>query len=225
LDTFRLCLAFGPAAIYLVLLGVINLARRPLLVSGGRDAAALGLAISGFVIVGPIELFFPYDASIYFGSFVWVLLLGLYALGVLLVLLLLRPRLVIYNLSIEQLRPILAELVERLDPAARWAGESLSLPALGVQLHLEWLPTMRNVSLVSSGPNQSHAGWRRLEEALAAALAEQEPTGRNPRGASLLSAGCLLAVALGLAIARDPDAVVEPLQAIGRSVLELLNGR
>ena len=54
-----------------------------------------------------------------------------------LVLLVLRPRLVIYNISVDQLRPILAELVEQLDSEARWAGDSLALPALGVQLHLD----------------------------------------------------------------------------------------
>jgi hypothetical protein len=59
MDPFRLCLAFGPVTIYLLLLGIVNLGRRPLLVSGVRDTAALALAISGLVIVGPIELFFP----------------------------------------------------------------------------------------------------------------------------------------------------------------------
>ncbi|MEI7903478.1 MAG: hypothetical protein WCK89_24835, partial [bacterium] len=59
MDPFRLCLAFGPVAIYAVLLGAINLLRRPFAVSGTRDAAALGLAVSGLVIVGPIELFLP----------------------------------------------------------------------------------------------------------------------------------------------------------------------
>ena len=39
MDPFRLCLALGPVAIYLLLLGAVNLSRRPLLVSGVRDAA------------------------------------------------------------------------------------------------------------------------------------------------------------------------------------------
>ena len=34
MDPFRVCLALGPVAIYLLLLGAINLSRRPLLVSG-----------------------------------------------------------------------------------------------------------------------------------------------------------------------------------------------
>ena len=59
LDLFRLCVALGPVAIYLVMLGALNLSRRSLLVTGTRDAAALGLAVSGLIIVGPLELFFP----------------------------------------------------------------------------------------------------------------------------------------------------------------------
>ena len=41
-EAFQLCVALGPVAVYLLLLGAVNLSRRPLLVSGVRDAAALG---------------------------------------------------------------------------------------------------------------------------------------------------------------------------------------
>lgn len=210
MDPFRLCLALGPVAVYVLLLGAINLSRRPFLVTGTRDAAALGLALSGFVIVGPIELFFPNAAAARFGAFVWVLLLAFYALCLVLVLLLPRPRLIIYNISADQLRPILADLVERLDPQARWAGDSLVLPGLDVQLHVDNVPAMRNVSLTSVGSNQNHAGWRRLEQGLGAALDQVQVT-RNPRGANLVCAGLLIVVALILVIARDPQAVAQAL--------------
>ena len=49
MDPFRLCLALGPVAIYLLLIGAINMFRRPFLVSGTRDTATLGLALSGFL--------------------------------------------------------------------------------------------------------------------------------------------------------------------------------
>jgi hypothetical protein len=210
MDPVRLCVALGPAAVYLLLLGAINLSRRPFLASGARDAAALGLAVSGLFVVGPLELFVPDAAAARFGPFVWLLLLAFYALCLVLVLLLLRPRLVIYNVSADQLRAILADLVEQLDSEARWAGDSLALPGLGVQLHLDNLPAMRNVSLVSTGPNQNYLGWRRLELALWAALGRVEVP-RNPRGASLLSAGVLILSALIFAIARDPQAVAQQL--------------
>jgi hypothetical protein len=70
-----------------------------------------------------------------------------------LVLLLLRPRLVIYNISVDKLRPILAEIVSELDPNARWAGDSLVLPGLGVQLYVDHFAAFRNVSLISAGSN------------------------------------------------------------------------
>ena len=53
------------------------------------------------------------------------------------VLLTLRPRLVVYNIFIDELRLVLADLVERLDPDGRWAGDSLVLPGLGVQVYLD----------------------------------------------------------------------------------------
>ena len=110
MDPFRLCLAMGPVAIYLLLLGTVNMFRRPFLVSGGRDTAALGLAISGLIIVGPVELLFPVSASVSFGTFtVWTCLIALYGLCLVFTLLMLRPRLVVYNILPDEFRPILAE--------------------------------------------------------------------------------------------------------------------
>ncbi len=217
LDPFRLCLTLGPVAVYLGLLGAINLSRRPFLVSGVRDAAALGLAVSGFLIIGPVELFFPDAAAVYFGPYVWFFLLTLYALCLALVMLLLRPRVIVYNISIDQLRPLLADLVTELDSQARWAGDSLVLPGLGVQLHLDHAPSMRNVSLVSVGPNQSHAGWQSLQRALAPALSQVRGV-RNARGASFVCAGVLIVALLMLVIARDP-------QAVARAMFEMLRIR
>lgn len=210
MDAFRLCLALGPVAVYMLVFGVINLSRRPFLVSGTRDAAALGLALVGFVMIGPIELFFPDTASIRFGPYVWVLLVALYILCLVLFLLTLRPRLIIYNISGDKLRPILADLVGQLDSDARWAGDSLALPTLDVQLHVESQPGMRNVSLVSSGPKQSHAGWRKLELSLQEVLSQFEVS-RNPRGASLVSVGLMMMVFLIWVIDRTPEAVPQSL--------------
>jgi hypothetical protein len=204
-DPFTLCLGLGPVAIYLLLLGAINLSRRPFLVSGTRDCAAMALACAGLVIIASIRL----------GAYVWLLLISLYVLIVILLLLMFRPRLVIYNISADELRPILAELVAELDREARWAGDGLALPGLGVQLHLESLPAMRNVSLVSSGPSQNPQGWRRLELALAAALGPVEVP-RNRRAVTLLSAAAILVAFLVLSVSRDP-------QAVAQSLFEILN--
>jgi hypothetical protein len=211
MDPLRLCLAFGPVAVYLLLMGALNLSRRAFIVSGTRDAAALGLAVSGFVLVGPISLFLPEAAAMHFRSYiVWGLLISCYGLTLTLILLMMRPRLVIYNISVDQLRPILAEVVDILDADGRWAGDSLVLPGLGVQLHLDQWFWTRNVSLVSSGSNQDYAGWRRLESALAGALARAD-VGRNPVGVALLGMGVFLVGLLAWAIYGDPQAIARTL--------------
>lgn len=213
IDPFRLCLALGPVAVYLVLVGALNMFRRPFCVSGTRDTAALGLAVSGLMIVGPIELFVPVETMLTFGHYVpylWAVLILLYVLCLVLALLMSRPRLVIYNVSTAELRPTLADVASQLDDDARWAGDSLVLPNVGVRLHIDSIASMRNVSLVSSGPEQDHLGWRRLEQALSASLARLEVS-RNPRSLSLVTAGALLGVGLLLVIAHDPHAVFNSL--------------
>ena len=210
MGAFHTCLALGPLAVYLLLIGAINLSRRPFLVSGTRDAGALGLAVSGFVIVGPVQLCLPEDALVRFGPYVWVLMLAFYALCLVLVLLLLRQRLVVYNISGNQLRALLAGLVDQLDSEARWAGDVLALPSLGVQLHLDSLAVTRNVSLTPVGANQDPLGWQRLESALAGALG-RVPISQNPRGAILVAAGLLIILGLGCAVAYDPRAVAQGL--------------
>jgi uncharacterized membrane protein len=210
MDALHACLALGPPAVYLLLIGLVNLSRRPFLVSGARDAAALGLALSGFVMVGPIELCLPDAAAVRFGRYVWVLLIVLYALCLMLALLLARPRLIVYNTSAAQLRAVLADLVGQLDTDASWAGDVLVLPNLGVQLHVEHLAVMRNVSLTSVGGRQDPQGWHRLEAALAAALGRL-PAARGARGVLLVAAGLLILSGLGYAVACDHGAVAQAL--------------
>ena len=143
MQPFFFCLAVGPLAIYLMMLGIIDLARRPVVVSGARESAALALAVSGFVVVGPMQLFMPQVAAARFGPLVWLVLLGLYALGVLLWILLSKPRLVIYNIDAEQMRAVLSDVARRFDHEASWAGDCLLLPTLGVQLTIEDYPSLR----------------------------------------------------------------------------------
>ena len=105
-DPLRLAIALVPVAAYALVLALVNARRRPFLTSGGSDLAALGVAISGLMFVGPLELFRPDAATREFGNYIWLFLLSLYWLGLVLVLLLARPRLVIYNTSSEELRPV-----------------------------------------------------------------------------------------------------------------------
>ena len=165
---------------------MVNLRRRPFLTSGGSDLAALGLALSGLAFIGPLDLLRPEPATAEFGNFIWLVLLAFYWFWLVLIVLLARPRLVVYNTSIEELHPVLAEAASRLDSDARWAGNSLTLPQLGVQLHLESFDLMRNVSLVSSGGQQSLDGWRRLARELKPTL-RRVRVKPNPRGFAIFA--------------------------------------
>ena len=215
MDPLHLCIALGPLAVYLLLLGGINLCGRPFVTTGARDSSALGVAVAGFIVAGPMELFLPESAARQFGAYVWLLLIVFYALCLTLVVLLMRPRLVIYNITADQLHPILAEVATRLDHQVRWAGDSLALPQLGVQLHVECNNVMRNAQLVASGPHQSYEGWQKLETALAATL-RQSRSAPNPYGISLAVFGALMVCLITFFMVRDPQTVAEALEQMLR---------
>lgn len=208
LRTFELLLAVGPVAMYLVLIGLINLRRRPYVMTGARESMLVGLALLGLAVVGPMELFFPQQAANQFGPYIWLLLFVFYVLAVLLWILVARPRLVIYNISNAQLRAVLSEAALKLDPEARWAGDSLALPRLNVQLYVEAFDTMRNVTLVGTGNGQNFTNWHRLEGVLRSLLREITVP-RNPRGFSLLVVGMLLISGLALKVAQNPHSAAQ----------------
>lgn len=210
MDPLHFCIIVAPMGVYLLLIGLINLRRRPFVTTGARDAAAIGIAISGLMIAGPMELFFPESAAGRFGSYVWLLLIAFYGLCVSLIVLLMRPRIVVYNLSPQRLRPILADVAIRLDPKARWAGESLILPSLDVHLQLEGNSWMSNSQLVSIGDKQRFESWRLVERA----LREQLSTMRSETvvfGVALVSVAMALAVLSVMWMVRQPEALRQAL--------------
>ncbi|MFN0019947.1 MAG: hypothetical protein ACKVP0_16945 [Pirellulaceae bacterium] len=210
MDPLHLCIALGPVAIYFLLLGSINLSRRPFVTSGTRDAAALGIAIGGFVVAGPMELFLPESAAVRMGFWVWPTCIAFYILCLSLAVLLMRPRIVIYNVTFEQLRPSLADIVLRLDSESRWAGDSLVMPNLGVQLTVESQGMMKNVQLTAAGTEQSFQGWRLLEAELSTVLRSAKGT-RNVCGTILIVFGLLISASCIYWLGRDPQGVAQAL--------------
>lgn len=215
-DPLHLAIALFPLSLYLLELGFMNFSRRPKLVTGARDTLALGLSVSGLLAAGPMELFMPEAAAQRFHGFIWALLFAFYFLCLTLVVLLMRPRLIIYNVSIDQLRPLLAGVVADLDRDARWAGDSLVLPSLDVQLHIEQSGLLRNAQLVSSGPRQNFAGWRRLELALREEL-RQSTAPRNRQALFVLLGGVALAAIACLTVTRNPHQVAALLKEFLRN--------
>jgi hypothetical protein len=213
MDTFSACVALGPLAIYLVTLGVMNLYARPLVVSGTRETIALGLALAGLVVVGPMQLFLPEAAAAQFGTLVWALLIGFYVLCLTLCVMVMRPRLVIYNVTPDQLRPVLAEVAQRLDHDAVWAGRALSMPQLRVHLVIDSFAPMQNVTLVATSHGQSVTNWRRLEASLREALREM-PVATRTHGAWLAMCGLLILAVLAFRVADDPQTIARGLDRI-----------
>ena len=215
MHSLQLAVALGPLALYLIILGVINLRRRPLLVSGALDAAGLAMAVAGFVVVGPMQLFLPEAAAVRFGAYIWLLLLSFYGLCVTLYILVARPRLIVYNHSAEGVKALLTELAPRLDSESKWAGDSLLMPQLGVHMHLEPYSPMRNVSLVAAGERQSYSGWQRLQTELGTALRTAE-VAPNPRGFTFLACGLLMIGYPAWLMVMNPSAVAAQLKEMLR---------
>jgi hypothetical protein len=215
MEAVHLAVALSPLAIYLLWLGVLNLLGRPVVMSGVQNIALVGLAVSGFVFVGPMLLFVPNAAAMAFGPWVWALLIVFYGLCVTLCILLARPRLIIYNATTDLVRAILSEVAARIDSDVRWAGESLVMPQANMQLHLECYSPMRNVSLVAIGERQSQGGWRRLERDLRSALRDTDVS-RNPRGFSFLAIGIVMASWPLYLTIRDTQAVAQALREMLR---------
>jgi hypothetical protein len=217
MDPFHLAMALGPVSVYLLLIGRINLARRPFLTTGVRDACAMAVATTGLMMAGPMQLFMPAGSAARLGAWIWLPLMGLYLLTALLVALLMRPRLLIYNVTTEQLRPVLESVASQLDGERRWAGGSLLLPTRGLQLVVEAAPAMRHVQLIAAGCSQQDLNsWRQLELALKQALRSIEVR-PNPRGISLLLFGVLIGALVLLEVTRQPQAIVQAWSAfLGR---------
>lgn len=171
-------IALLPLGCYLLTLAWAHLRRRPLAVSGVFDVAMLAAGVSGLAVVGPLALLVPVTGG---SPWSWPVLAFLFVLGVAICVLVSRPRMVVYNISVEQFRPLVAEVVSALDPKARWAGESAALPDRGFQLHIEGNGPLRTVSIVNVGERSSAEGWgeftRRLRRSVRRLRVRRSPWG------------------------------------------------
>lgn len=215
MDPLHFCIVVTPLAVYLLLLGLMNLRGRPFVTTGSRDTAALAIGLVGFVIAGPMQLFFPEAAASRFGAWVWLMLIVFYGLCISLGVLLMRSRIVIYNISLEQLRPILTSVAMKLDKRSRWTGDTLQLPEFKIHLHVEPVEWLKNVQLTAVGNHQSYEGWRVLEVELNKSLREMR-VGPNLVGFPLLIASGALALIAAIWMLSDPQAVAQAFEEILR---------
>ena len=215
MDPLHFCIAVVPLAVYLLMMGLLNLRQRPFLTTGARDIAALSVGIIGFIVAGPMELFFPESAASQFGAWVWVMLLVFYGLCVSLIVLLMRSRIVIYNVSMENLRPALTLVAMEMDRKSRWVGDSLFIPSAGVHLHAEPVRWLRNVQLTAVGHNQSQEGWMTLEIELGKAL-EKISVRSNLIGVPLVAISLLLAIGTAVWMLSDQAMVASSFENMWR---------
>jgi hypothetical protein len=223
MDPLHLCIAILPLAIYLLAIAFVNFRGRPVVVSGYRDGMLLGLGVLGLAIAGPLELFLPESAAFRIGWYVWPLLVVLYLLLVLLTVLMSRPRLVVYNLDSDELRPLLSEVVRSMDPQSRWAGDSLAMPTKGLQLYIERNPNMRTVELVGSATDQDLQSLAQLEKNLKRVVKQDQPANHSARvarsGAApqlMLVSAIMMLIIFTISIVRDHQAILAGLQEMLR---------
>lgn len=219
LDMLPLWLALAPLGVYLAGLGVVHLRRRPLVMSGVWDGILLGGSLAGLAAVGPLALVRPAAGTPLWG---WLIVLLLFGLLVAVCVLVSRPRLVVYNITVEQLRPLVAEIVAALDPAARWAGEAVALPGRGLQVHIDSNGAMRTVSLVAAGERPSLEAWgefgRRLRQAVARLRVRPSPWGgvfAAAGGILILVAAAAWAAAAIRSAAREEARDASPTRSVG----------
>lgn len=191
--------------LYLLGIAVVHLRHRPLAVAGSWDLALLAAAVAGLAMAGPLELLQPVAVR---GP--WRLVLPAVLCGLLtaLAILFARPRLVVYNVTLEQLRPVVAQVAAALDRQARWAGETVALPGRGIQVSLDGRAA-RCVSLAAVGGRTSPEGWaefsRRVRRAVRVLRVRSSPW-------AVVFGGCgvaIVAAAIWLALRPAPATAPE----------------
>jgi hypothetical protein len=208
MDLFSLITALVPMAVYLLVLGALHLRRRPYVQTGFADTMLLGMALSGMVLVGPLDLFIPETAAYRFGWFFRVLLVALYVLILLLVAISRRPRMVIYNVRFRDLRPAIEEVVSALDSSAHWSGRSAYLPASGVDFFIDPEPPSRTIQITALSRDISFTQWTSLRRNLARSLRSLAAS-PNPKAAWLIGGGVAMLLFAAALCVRDFPAMAQ----------------
>jgi len=202
MDPLRMIVAFVPLAAYLLLLGFLNLRRRPIVMSGARDSLLLGLGLFGLVLIGPLELLLPESTAFRFGGYVWLMLGCFYLLSLVLLTMMGQPRIVIYNSNTEAVRQALSRVAREMDEEARWAGDSVVLPTIGMQLCMQQYVTLRNVQLRSIGNDPCFAAWSVLQKNLQRNL-KQSPSDRGACGSAFVMFAMAIMAMIAMTYLRD----------------------
>jgi hypothetical protein len=196
LDLLRFAFALLPLAAYTNVLGLLRLRSCPTVVGGAMDFVLLGLAASGLMAIGPIELFFPRAAYALLGGWVWVILLALYFFVILLIALNTSPKLVVYGLDAAELKFAIRELLSEHQLSSEWLGDVVQIPELGVRAYIERAGRASISQIHSNGRDQNLTGWLSLERLLVQKLSKQRIDQRKQATALLLTSFLLFGLAI-----------------------------
>lgn len=132
--------------------------------TSSRDLFAIAVAVSGLIAVGPAQLFFPNTAAMVFGPKIWLAIFLLYYLVVTLITLMVRPSLVVYGRTAQEVFPALLRACQRIDPSSAGDAASLEVHLKTVQLRLRCDGDSRHdaVRIVSFAPAFGPDFWNRL---------------------------------------------------------------
>ncbi len=219
-DPLRLAYAILPIACYMVVLAMLRWRKHPTLLSKSFDLLLLGMACSGLVAVGPLELFFPRAAYSVAGNWVWLVLLALYFLSLLLVVFNAPPGVVAYGMDRRSLRSAICQHLESAQIPHQWQGDVLLIKSMsdpmsglgGESIRIQGAVLdggMSDNAIFSAvGQKQDLVEWVRFEQALTDVVQKRaiEQPG-NGLVLVLLSAGLFLA-AFG-SLAQSPASVYE----------------
>ncbi len=164
IDPFTVLLALVPLIGYLAVFSWIRISGRVLVTTGGRDIAAIAIAIAGLLAVGPAELFFPQTAATLFGPMVWLALAALYSMVVSLIALTSRPKLVVFGRTPDELFQPLLRAATRMDEGASGDESRLQiyLPNLGVRVRIDGQRGLDHAKILAFEPIGSNEFWQSL---------------------------------------------------------------
>ena len=176
--------------------------------SGHRDIVALAIGVSGLLFVGPLELFFPQAAyGALGGTVVWTMLIAFFTLTLLLITMIVRPRVVVYGSTIDQLRDPLLRAAKSLDPDARIDGDQVWLPKFDTGLRLDVMSPTDTPQILPTAVIVSPRFWQQIRKAIRTEVSTLENTAAD-KGILLLLIGLLMIAIVGLQMYLQPGEIV-----------------
>jgi len=187
-----------PAAVYFLLLGLLNSQRTPQLLRARTDFVLLILSFAPIFCVPVLA---------YIGASGWTIPLvigGTFAAAAWL-----APRRgnwVIYNIVLPEALRAAERALKAMDEPFIRTGRRLVLTGKDMTLRFSSLPLLRNVAIAADGAGAADA-WRRFEEAFAAQLSHQRAEATPMAATFLLISTMMLVTPLALLANRMPEMV------------------